>query len=299
MNWDDLRFFLEVVRRGTLSAAAEQLGVNHTTVSRRLKALQERAGVRFLDRLPSGWAPTPAGSELRVIAEQMEEQAHTIDRLVLGRDDRLRGTLRVATIDMLAVTHTQDIADFGRRYPNIQLEVSVDNRSVSLTKREADVALRVANAPPEHLIGVKVGRLEYAPFAAAKLVEESGGAAGGYRELPWVSWDERLGARMTEAWMQRNVPGLRVVARYDATVVLHAAVRAGVGAALLPVSLARRAPELVRLGPAIAGFGVDVWLLTHPDLRTTARVRAFMDHMTLRVREHHRLDPEDVAAGRG
>jgi DNA-binding transcriptional LysR family regulator len=147
---------------------------------------------------------------------------------VLGQDRQLTGPLNVTTIDSLALLHAKDFRDFTKQFPAIELEVSADGRSRSLIKREADVALRVSNSPPEHLVGRKIGRWEFAIFGSRTLVETIG-VGTDWSQWPWLSWDPRFNARLTEAWMREHAPGARIVCRVDTGAVMETFVRAGLG----------------------------------------------------------------------
>jgi DNA-binding transcriptional LysR family regulator len=278
MHWDDLRFLLAVEREGTLSAAAKTLGVNHTTVSRRLTALEKGVGVRLFDRKPEGYASTQAGADVIAVARTVEEQIQSLDRRVLGQDARLCGNVRLTTVDVLAGRHADVFRDFARRYPGIDLEISADNAPRSLTKREADVALRISNKPPDHLVGRRLLRMEFALYGHRDLIAQVGEDRP-YDDYPWMGWDERMGAKLTEQWMARHAPNANIAARVDSSVVMMETMKAGMGIGFMGCYFADDEPDLVRMRPAEPGFGMDLWLLTHEDLRNTARVRALMDHI--------------------
>lgn len=306
VDWDDLRYFLAVVREGTLTRAARGLGVNHTTVSRRMQALQEEVGVRLFDRLPGGWVPTAAGEDVRAVAERMETEVLGLDRRVLGRDERLSGTLRVTTIDMVAHRNLPHFREFVRRYPEVALELTVGFAPLSLSKREADVAIRATNEPPEHLVGRRLVRGEFALYAADALVEEVGADAPLDR-YPWLGWDPSAGARLTDRWMASHVPDARVACRLDDLRVFESALAAGIGIGFLPCVDGDTLPGVRRLRPVEEGFGMDLWILTHPDLRQTARVRAFMQFFAEAIAadadlyegRRPRVEPAEAPARRG
>lgn len=276
MDWDHLRFFLAVAQAGTLSGAARQLGVNQTTVTRRLEALESELSTRLFDRTAAGLVVTPAGMEAMRAAERVADELAAIERNVVGRDARLTGELRVTTIDLVAVFEAPLFEAFGQRYPGVVLELSVDYFPRNLTRREADVAIRWTDSPPEHLIGQRMARAEYSLYGAQALLGRYPSDAG-LEEYPWLAWDDAAEARMTTDWMRRNVPRARVVCRYDMALALHAAARAGQGLAFLPCAYADADPMLRRMRDVEPGFGMDIWVLTHPDLRRTARVRAFLE----------------------
>ncbi|MCA9556454.1 MAG: LysR family transcriptional regulator [Myxococcales bacterium] len=281
MNWDDLRVLLAVAREGSLVKAAKALSTTHTTVSRRLQALEVQTGARVIDKRPDGVALTPAGAELAAAAETMEAAALAAGKRVLGQDAALSGRLRIATLDAVAVGFAPIFAAFSRRHPDVCLDVSVNNIPVSLTRREADVAIRVTDAPPEHLVGRKLGRLEYAIYASRSLVD---GRAQDLLRYPWLKPQVQLRARRTEAWLAEHVPGVKIAGEYESLLSIIAAAESGQGACMLPCWLADPNPALTRLTEVLPDMGIDLWILTHPDVKQTARVRAFSDHVVAEVR---------------
>jgi DNA-binding transcriptional LysR family regulator len=293
MNWDDLRFFLAAARSRTLSGAARRLGVNQTTVTRRLEALEAELGVRLFDRTPGGIIATQAGAEILRVAEQVEDNVAALERQALGLDARLTGELRVTTLDMTAFYEAGLFDGFARRHPGIELELSVGNFPRNLTRREADVAIRWTDAPPEHLVGHRVARAEYALYGANSLLETLP-AEVGLADYPWLGWDMTSNARVTWAWMQQNIPEANIVCRFDMALAMHAAIKAGMGVGFMPCAYADGDPTLRRLRPVEPGFGIDIWVLTHPDLRGSARVRAFLDHAS-----SHFETKRELFAGRG
>ena len=277
LDWDNLRVFLAVARSRTLSGAARKLGVNQTTVTRRLDALEARLGARLFDRSQTGVKPTPAAAEVVAVAERVEENVASIERQIAGQDMRLTGELRVTTIDMCAYYDVELFETFSRRFPEIELEVSVGYFPRNLTRREADVAIRWTDKPPEHLVGHQVASAEYAIYAAKSLLENHSDRAP-LDELPWIDWDIANNARLTALWMRKHIPPTQVVCRYDMALGLHAAIRSGIGVGFMPCAYGDADPLLKRIRPVEPDFGIGIWLLTHPDLRSTARVRAFMEH---------------------
>lgn len=277
MNWDDLRFFLAATRSKTLSDAARRLGVNQTTVTRRLEGVESELGVRLFDRTPGGIITSQAGADILRVAERVEESVAELERQVLGRDARLTGELRVTTLDMTAFYDADLFASFAQRYPGVDLELTVGNFPRNLTRREADVAIRWTSMPPDHLVGHRVARAEYALYGALSLLEKFP-ADLPLADYPWLGWDVASDARVTAEWMRQNVPAAKVVCRYDMALAMHGAVRAGMGVSFMPCAYGDADQSLRRLRPVEPGFGMDIWILTHPDLRSSARVRAFLEH---------------------
>lgn len=284
MDWDDLRFALAVARCGTLSGAAERLGVSHTTVSRRLRALEERVGVALFDVGPDGYSPTAAGEDLVAVAARMEADTMALEARVAGREQRLGGALRVSVMELMLRGFHRAFASFVEAHPEVALTVTATDDEVSLTRREADVALRLNSAPPEHLVGRRVGSVQFDVYAARSLVERIGREAP-LSAYPWIAWDERLLARWLDVWLAEHAPGARVALRIDAgAAAMHDLIAAGVGVQFLARFEGDADPSLVCLGPSDPFARRDLWLLTTPELRHTPRVRAFMDHMAERLR---------------
>jgi len=278
MDWDDLKYVLAGVRGGSLVDAARTLGVAHTTVGRRIKTLEDQLGVRLFDRTPDGLIPTAAGEDLAAVAERVEADVQSAEGRLLGRDAQLRGKLHVSTVDVLFTCFDEAFTSFIDRYPHIELTLGISREPVSLARREADVVLRVSNAPPETLVGRKVGQLQFGVYAARSLVERVGEGAP-LKAFPWIGWDGGKNFRWFERWLEAHAPGARIVMRLDDRLLMAHAIRTGIGAQILPCVLADPDPELVRIAPLDEAFHLNVWLLTLAELRTNSRIRAFMDHM--------------------
>ncbi len=279
LDWDDLRYVLAIARAGTLSRAGESLQVTHTTVGRRLRALEDRLGVRLFDRTPDGYVPTPAGQDIREVAEGVEGEVLSLEGRVFGRDTQLRGQLRVATMDLFFRAFHPAFSSFMARYPAVELTVLSSNEEVSLTRREAEVALRMTNTPPEYLVGRKLGRVKFAVYASRELVERVGEGAG-YGEYPWLHWDERMNMSWLDRWLDQHAPKAKISMRVNfGGVLMRETVAAGIGVHFLACFDGDADPRIQRIGPVESSFGRDLWLLTLPELRSTNRIRAFMDHV--------------------
>lgn len=277
-SWDDLRLVLAVARAGNLSAAARRLGVNHATVYRRLGALEAHLGARVFERLRAGYAPTAAGEDLLRTAARVEAEMDDLERRLAGRDHRLSGTVRVTAPDDVA-EHLLigPLARFRARYPDIVLELVLDNRMLSLTRREADVAVRPTAAPDETLVGRRVARLASAVYGAAAVAGRAPAGPADLAGRPWVAWEEGAGPPAMARWMARHVPPDATVYRANSLLNLLAAIRAGIGLGVLPCFLGDGARDLGRVLPPQEDLATGLWLLTHRDLQRTARVRAVLD----------------------
>jgi len=274
VSWDDLRFVLALARARTMTAAAQALGVTHTTVSRRVRAIEEEIGTRVFDQTPDGFVPTPAGRRLVEAATEIEARVTEVDRAIRGRDERLSGPLRVATVDSFVAWFPQIFFGFAEAHPEVAVAITTSTRVVDLSRRQADVALRLTNSPAEHLFGRRVGQLEYGIYGHRSLAER--GLPLG--ELPWIQWSPDARAKLTERWMATHVPDAPVAVQVDCTRAFELAMARALGVQFMPHIYAHQLPELVLLEEAPAEFTTDLWLLTHPDLREVARVRAFMSH---------------------
>jgi DNA-binding transcriptional LysR family regulator len=302
LDWSDLRYALAVGRQGSPGAAARELGVNPTTVQRRLDALEERLGARLFDRSRRGYLPTEAGALVLEQARRMADQAEEIERRVLGRDRELVGPLRVTTA-FVVMEHLlpQPLADFARRYPGIEVEVVENAHLFDLSRRpadaggarqDADVALRVSSQVAEHLVGRQLGPAPcrvYARRGAPGLPQTVQPLATLLRDAPWVAFERDATHRVYDRWMHQHLAQAQVRVRVDIFNAAAAMLRTGVGVGILPTFMQRSHPDLVPVSDPIPELTVPVWMLTHPDLRQTARVRAFMqdvgDALAQRLRE--------------
>jgi molybdate transport repressor ModE-like protein len=288
MVWGDLQYLLAVARGGSLAAAARALGVNHTTVLRRMTAFEDALGVRVFERRPSGYVLTRAGEELVAAAGQMQDVADAVERKLAGRDLQLTGTVRVTTTDTLAVSLVPDIlARFTAAHPEVALELTTTTAMVSLTKRDADLAVRPTSQPPQHLVGRRVGRIAFAVYASAAYLARNP-ARRDLAKHAWLAPDDGLAATTIARWIARELPGLAPVLRADTlTALAHAAV-AGHGVAALPCYLGDTL-ALERVRGVIAEMDTQLWVLTHPDLRDAARIRALTEWLADELAAHRAL----------
>lgn len=292
MDWTDLRYFAAVGRLGTLAGAARELGVNHSTVFRRLNALESELGVKLFERLPTGYALTTPGEEMLATATRVEEEITALDRRISGRDYRLSGPIRVTTTDTLGLSFVQPyLYRFHQQYPGIQVELVISNEFFSLSKREADIAIRPTRTPPEELVGRKLSDIAWAVYGSKEYLkgrrkprkrEDLAGHA-------LVRGDDSLGTLAAERWLRRHGAQAEVACRTNSIMAQVAAAKAGFGLAVLPCFVADTAVDLVRVLPPDADLVSQLWLLTHRDLRHTARIRAFMEFMAGAVARDRRL----------
>jgi DNA-binding transcriptional LysR family regulator len=279
LSWDDLRLILAVARQGTLSGAARLLGVTHSTVFRRLDALEQQIGVRLFERFRDGYAPTAAGESAAAVAARFADDVTGLERRLSGQDLRPSGTVRITTSHTLALAIVMPhLAALRAAHPQIEIELVASNEMANLTRREADVAIRPTPDPPETLIGRRVADMAYAIYAAPDYL--SGHPDKTLTEHRWIGYDDVLATTVAARWLSATVPAERFECRLDSVAIMREAARAGLGLALLPCYLGDGVAGLTRFGKKVLPQPRSaVWLLTHKDLRRTARIRAVMDFL--------------------
>jgi DNA-binding transcriptional LysR family regulator len=276
LEWDDLRYVLAVANAGSLAGAARHLGVNHTTVLRRVSAFEKRLGLRLFERLPTGYALTAGGEELIAAARQVEGTVTTLERKLAGQDLRPSGTVRVTTTDTLMGSILPEIlAEFRDMHPGIQIEISLSNLMFNLSKRDADVAIRPAQNPPETLVGRRVAKVAFAIYGSPRYLEKR--KTEDLAAHRWVAPDDTLASTSVAQWMRSQLPEVEITFRADSLLGLRQAAGVGLGLTALPCYLGDTSPDLVRVRGPIAAMETALWILTHEDLRHAARIRAFTD----------------------
>lgn len=275
MNWDDLRIFLAVARSGSISSGAKQLGLQHSTVSRRVRKLEQNIGVRLFDKVPSGYELTSAGEKLVKAADQMEREVLAVDGTLAGTDLRPAGPLRVTAIDNMATTILMPMfAGFSRAFPDVTLNLTISNADVSLAQREADVAIRLANTPPETLIGKRVCTVSSAIYGSPAYLEQLRRDGG---EPQWLGVNCCVFHR---TWTKQACGDQEHRFVVDDTLLTQPALREGMGVSILPCFMGDPDPGLERYSDPRPEWDLGLWILLHPDLKRTARVLAFRDFMT-------------------
>jgi len=278
LEWNDLHLVLAVCREGTLSGAARVLGVNHSTVFRRIVAIEKKLAVRLFERFATGYVMTEAGEAILESGERIENEVLGLSRKLIGRDFQLSGVLRVAVPDALLLKVLMPhIARFSKRYPKIQLEVEISNSYLNLTKREADIAVRATTLPPEALVGRRVCSLMSTVYGAKDYLNEHSDRS--LNNYAWVMPDEELSNLPITKWLQKQNPHAEVVLRCNTLLGIHEGVRQNIGIASLPCFLADSDEQLQRLIAPPDELATELWLLTHQDLRRTARVKALMEFL--------------------
>ncbi|MBR0642444.1 LysR family transcriptional regulator [Roseomonas hellenica] len=283
---EDLRLLAALAETGSLAAAARQVRVNHASAWRRLGALEGRLGVRLFDRHRTGYAATPAGEEAIAVARHMLAELEALERRLAGRDIRPSGIVRLTTTDTLLALVLPVVARLRATHPGLVAELVTDNGFFTLTRRDADIALRPASAAPEGLVARRLGTVATAVYASARYRETR---AGDPLALDWLAPDDSLSHLGSARWIADKVAPERIVYRASSLLALAAAARAGIGLAPLPCVIADPDPGLVRVMPPLAEMATSLWLLTHPDLRSTARVRVVLDALAEQLKAQRGL----------
>ena len=267
-DWDDLRYFLAVANAGNVTAASLVLEVNHSTVSRRITAMEKKHGVRLFERISSGYAMTEAGESIYHHAQQIEAKNQQVERLLFAGDTRLSGKL-VMTVPHDLANHCiiPYLPTFTETYPDIDLRLIVSPGLKDLNAREADIAVRLTPAPPDYLVGKKLADLRHGVYGSKAYLARDNHRA---RLILWAHED------VLPEWAKEHFPEANVVLRVDDLASMYAAVKAGMGLARMPCYLPDKLAEkhIQRLDLALQPSTWGAWVLHHVDLRETARVRA-------------------------
>lgn len=273
LNWNDLRFVLAVARSQSLAGAARRLGVNESTVGRRVAEAEQRLGAGLFERSLGSFHPTEAGHAVVAGAERVELEVQAVEAAVSGADRLAAGTVRLTSVPiMVNRVLVPALPSLLREHPQLRVELIAEPRDLSLTKREADIALRLARPQKAvRAVARRIGRLDYAVYGPSRKSRQP---------LPWITYEDRMADLPQWRWMaeqsdrDRSVPPPVTV--NDAEAVLQS-IKTGLGKSLLPVAIADREPGLVRLGSGPPNLSRELWLMVHPELRTLTRIRVVID----------------------
>lgn len=278
LNWDNLRYVLMVANKGSISAAARELGVNRSTVLRRIDRFQEDLNCNIFKRSVEGYALTPEAEKMIKAAREVEATLFDLQRQLAGHELRLEGELRVTTTDtfMLSLL-AAPLASFRQRYPHILVDLMVTNQVLDLTRRDADIAIRPTQQPDSGFVGRKLRDIEFKVYICEL---DSTHDSLHWQAADWIGVTDSLYRSPVGAWFDQNVDPDQLVIRCDSLVAVRACAEQGMGMALLPTVLGDTSSRLLRVTNAPTGLTTGLWLLTHPDLVRSARVHAFMEHMS-------------------
>lgn len=285
LSWDDLRVALVLARTGSVRKTGRELGVSHSTVLRRIHELEAAASVQLFVNKGEGYEPTAAGQDVFDTASELEETVLGLERRVAGRDQRLSGTVQVTFPDPFAPLLMPALTEISRTHPGIEIGLSLSTGYLDLAHRAADIAIRTTANPPPDLIGRRVAMAAVAVYGSARYLQ--GRNTDDLESLDWVGWEE--GSSMYFAhWMAANVPRARVAVRVNAAWGFRDALDADLGIAIMPCALG----ELHRTWRRVADVpeaSAPLWVLTHRDLRRTARVSVVREALIAAIDKHRAL----------
>lgn len=273
--WDDVRFFLTICREGSLAAAARSLGVDHSTVGRRLAAFERMLGAKLTTRTPEGLIVTPAGRQILADCEAMEASAFSVQRRAAGQDTRAAGLVSVATTEALASQLIAPaLAELRDTQPGLHVNVLVDFRSLDLSRRQADIAVRLPKPTESQLIRRRLGNYGVTLYASRDYLKNRGTPkrGDGLDSHSLVAYLDPV-SRPGPPFMGESFDESQIVLRSNSTFAQLAAVADGLGIAELPCCVADLRPEVERIWPNEPPVPWPVWLITHEDLRRATRIR--------------------------
>ncbi len=287
LSWDEFRLVKAIADSRSLAGAAALLGLNHSTVFRRLGALEAAIGARLFERSRAGYDPTAAGDEMITLANLMADSIGEFERHMAGRDAKPTGLLRITMVESIGQRFMPSIlAQFRAQNPGVVVDLILSERALNLSRRDADVAIRVTNDPPETLVGRRICTVRWAVYCRRDLADIIG--SGSMDSAPFIGFADDFGPPPARRWIEANIRPERLAARVNSIHSMLEMTVHGVGAAPLPCFLGEQNPALARLGRTLREWDLGLWILTHSDLRRSSRVRAFMDFAGSEMAKHRR-----------
>lgn len=282
MEWNDLKVVLAISREKTVLRAAKSLGVNHSTVSRKLNSIEEKMGVSLFERLPDGYFLTKAGEEVLLRVESIEKEANKLSRKLMGKDLRLAGNIRVTAPEGISLNMLHPIfTQFLNEHPDVDIDLSVSTNNVNLEEREADLAIRVTNKPPEVSIGKRVCKILYAVYASTTYAKDYKNDI--MTDYQWILHNSCSYWFTPVVWEKmgfaKDKDNTKVIFRSDSMLAILNAVKNGAGVSPLPCFIGDSDKNLVRVLEPKDKDGIDLWILMHSDLRHTTRVKLLMQFL--------------------
>jgi DNA-binding transcriptional LysR family regulator len=285
-DWNDLRYFLAVARTGSTIAAAKDLGVNQSTVQRRLAALEEAIGRELVERLPMGYRLTEFGEQVRPYAEAVEAAVAGFDRKIASVDTAPTGTVRLTCSEGMAYRLIPQMLDvFHTRYPTIRVDLIISDRYLDLAKGEADIALRAGESKDSSLISRKLADAPWGIYASRSYFGRHGGVetASELGRHAHIQYDGEMEMLPIARWLRSVAPDATVTARSNHVIAMLLSIKSGVGLGALPVQMGDLEDDLVRVFGPVPESMASVYLLVHPDLRHVPRVKALFDFLVTEI----------------
>lgn len=279
LGWTDFHTVLQIARQGSVAKACVVLGMTHATLLRKLEAIESRLRTRLFERAGGRYTLTPAGHEIDQAARAFEPLAEVAETRVRGQDMRPIGDVRVAVASVVAEHLLPGVlVQFRSAFPDVRIELVTSRDHVSLSRREADVAIRVADQVPDWLVGRKLIELHFKVYGLRRARSHAGprSLAALCAQRRWIGFERDARELKFDRWLADHVPDSGVVLRVDSFSQALKMVQAGLGVALLPAFLEPNWPQLIPLTAVIEELSTPLWLLTHPELKNTMRIKVLM-----------------------
>lgn len=278
LEWSDLTVILAICRAGSLSGAARTLGHNHSTIFRKINAIEDKTGVRFFERLPDGYRMTEAGQTAMSYAERIENEVHALGREVLGQDMRLQGKIRVTAPEGITTQITPRLfAEFCRLNPGVSIEMTGGSFALDLSRLEADVAIRATAKPPDTSLGRKICDFRFGIYSSPQYLKQNKDSP--MQENNWSLIQGTVEWLVPHIWKKKAHGERQVIFSSSTSLAILNATAEGMGFTLMPCYLGDADNRLVRVGDPLEALTIELWVLTHADLRHTARVKALIAYL--------------------
>jgi DNA-binding transcriptional LysR family regulator len=287
IDWSDLRFVLAVARTGSALRAAQVLGVNQTTVMRRMAQLEETVGAALFERKQSGYHATPLGERIAAVAARIEDEVNALESAIGAEQRNASGSVRLTTSEALA-SHVVAplLSHFRKAHAGILIELLVDDRRLDLARGDADIALRTGSRPDgAGIVARRLPDVAWSVYCSRSYAGEHGAPASvdALDGHPVLDIDGALAGRPAPLFLARAAPNSTISARSNSLANLVSALKAGLGIAMLPCLIGDAEPGLVRCLPPIKEVESEMWLIVREDVKSAPHVRAFADFLAAEI----------------
>ena len=278
-NWDNLRYFLAVVNAGTVNAAASSMGVSHTTVLRRIDQLEQEIEATLFKRLQSGYELTDFGHSILDSVTNIRQHVDQLDRQIKGQDTKLEGCLRISQPENEVLDMYPIYREFNRLYPKITLQITSAIKVSNLKRHEVDVALRFSECPQDLLVGRCIGQLDFGVYGSRDYLKKFDKHPS-FNDLDWIIFKSTTKKRLpSDEWISNNVSKPKISVQTPSSSGILNAIHADMGVGFLSILTANKYTKLKPIPLSEPAFSLKLWVLTHKDLRHTAMVKVFMQHV--------------------
>jgi len=278
VNWDDLRILVVLARESTLAAASRRLGVDQTTVARRLRALEESLGAVLFERSDGRWRLTPFGGRALERAERIEEAVAGIMRSAEVEAEAVSGVVRLTSVAPINSEYlVQRLPDLYAHHPDLVIDLVDSDANLSIARHEADVAIRVSRPESGDFVIRKIAVIGFGVYESARRGVVTAAT-------DWVAYNEDLAHLPEMRWLETHIEGGRIRFRDSGIHTLSGAIASGIGRGILPFFVGDSHPELRRCAPNQSLLARDLWLLIHRDARDSARVSVVVDWLVERFK---------------